>query len=208
MNEKNKKRLGEFWMDFLREEFNNETDRGAVVLTASLLDNVLTVLLKKFLAPSAESDDSIFDTPNAPLSSFGAKIKISERLGLISTRLARDLNLIRRMRNEFAHNIHGSSLNTGKIKDYFTTLVTSSGIVEGHKDLNLFPDGPRGDFLKVTNLLVYHLSTMTESNNAMKSLIPKADEWIYRWAFKSEEELPNTKPEQNQTNTKDEAKIS
>lgn len=75
---------------------------------------------------------------NAPPSTLSAKTKICEYLGIISSRLAKDLNLIRRIGNKFAHNIHGSSLDSGRIKDLLTNLIMSSRIVEGTENWPIF----------------------------------------------------------------------
>jgi hypothetical protein len=182
----NNKSLAKYWMDFLQEQFKNETDRGAVLVTASLIENSLTNILKKYLTPSS-SEDELIDIPNAPLSTLSAKIKICERLGVISSRLARDLNLIRKIRNEFAHNIHGSSLESGRIKDLLTNLTTSSGIVEGHKELTYFSPGARGNFLKVVNIILFHLNSIIENLNDINPCRPQLDEWIYMWTYKKTE---------------------
>jgi hypothetical protein len=199
--EKQEKNLAIFWTDFLRKEFEHETDRGAVVLTASLLENALTNILKRHLVPSSNNDDELFENPLAPLSSFGTKIQISQRLGLISTRLARDLNIVRKMRNEFAHNVHGSTLESGKIKDLLTNLITSSDIAKNHDPVkNIYPQGARGNFLKVTNLTLFHLQSMVEGGLTPSQLKPLPDEWIYTWSY--------AKPkEENFSPTKEQPKL-
>ncbi|MDQ5955092.1 MAG: hypothetical protein QG621_95 [Patescibacteria group bacterium] len=174
-------------MVFLQKEFANETDRGAVLVTASLLENTLTNLLKKFFTPSCSSEDELIDVPNAPLSNFSAKIKICERLGIISPRLGRDLHLIRKIRNEFAHNIHGSSLESGRIKDLLTNLVSTSGIVDNHKEVPGFPTGARGQFLKVVNIMLYHLNGLIENSSFVSPCQPATEEWLYSWVYQKSE---------------------
>lgn len=191
------KSLASFWSDFLQEEFNKETDRGAVVLTVSLFDNALTNLLKKHLAPVSASEDELFDGPTAPISTFSAKVQLSQRLGLISTRLARDLNLVRKMRNEFAHNVHGSSLDSGKIKDYLTTLIASSRIAERHgKYRKNFPAGVRGDFLATVGAILFRVQTLVESPLQAQPILPMEDEWVYTFDFSEEKEEDKTPEEE------------
>jgi hypothetical protein len=182
------KGLGVFWVEFLQKEFKNETDRGAVVLTASLMENALTNVLKKYLTPSTSSQDELFDSPMAPFSTFGSKIQIAQRLGLISVRLSRDLNLIKKMRNEFAHNVHGSSLESGKIKDLLTNLVSSSEIIKGHEELTYFPGGGRGDFLKIANIILFHLHDTVESSSLAQPIKSMEDEWLYSWVYQKSQQ--------------------
>lgn len=62
------------WEDLLQVEFEKESDRACVILGAALLDSALETVLRAHLVPSPGTSDSLFDTPNAPLSSFSARI--------------------------------------------------------------------------------------------------------------------------------------
>jgi len=98
------------------EEFENETDRAAVVLGAAKLDLVLYQILQSYLLPSASSKDSLFDG-DSPLSTFSSKIDLTFRLGLIDAAFARALHLVRKIRNSFAHDVSGCSLTNGAQSD-------------------------------------------------------------------------------------------
>jgi hypothetical protein len=104
------------------EEFRGESDRAAVILGASKLDQVLGMVLEKFLRPSANSTDDLFSN-NGPLGTFSAKIDLTYRLGLIDSTLCRSIHLTRRIRNNFAHEIYGASLSSGSHKDRVKSLV-------------------------------------------------------------------------------------
>jgi len=54
-----------------------ESDRAALIIAAAMLDELLSELLRSRLVPSASRDDSLFDGPNAPFSSFSARIDIA-----------------------------------------------------------------------------------------------------------------------------------
>ena len=156
-NEKKiEKSLPEYWTDFLLEEFSKETDRAAIILTASLIENALTTLLKNYLAPVSTKDDELFDGPTAPLSNFNSKVQFAYRLGLISQKLAHDFHIIRKIRNEFAHNVHGSSLESGVVKDLLTTLIYSSDILRNLQEArDIYPEGVRGDFLIIASVILF-----------------------------------------------------
>jgi DNA-binding MltR family transcriptional regulator len=129
----------DYWNNVLKQEFEKETDRGAAIFATSLFDEALKNLLLSFFAPSTGSYDELFDGPNAPLSTLNAKITLSYRLGLLSNRFVRDLNLIRKIRNEFAHNIQGCDFNHTSIfsrvqeLDKSSQTVSKINIMEGVK---------------------------------------------------------------------------
>lgn len=79
-----------------------ERGRGVVLVGAARLDLALEHLLQAVMAPSAEPDDKLF-TPDRSLGSFGAKITLAARLGLIEPSIERALHAIRNVRNDFAH---------------------------------------------------------------------------------------------------------
>ena len=137
------------WEDVLQKEFARESDRAAVILVASIFDNSLTELLRNYLVANPTSDDEIFDGANAPLSTFNAKINMSFRLGLVSSNLSRDLHLIRRIRNEFAHDIHHCSFEDSRIRSRVMELYksTNQDLKDNFRDE--YPEGPRGDFILV-----------------------------------------------------------
>jgi len=97
--------LGEFqsWFSVL----NAESPRGAVLTAASILDSLLEGLLREYLAPNPGSK-KLLDGFNAPFGTFSSKIAAAHALGLITSVEFHDLERIRKIRNEFAHEIHVS----------------------------------------------------------------------------------------------------
>lgn len=181
---KKEKDLAAYWMEFLQKEFLKETDRAAVILTASLFENALTNILKKYFAPISAVEDDLLEGNN-PLATFSSQIKLAYRLGIISSKFAQDLNLVRKMRNEFAHNVHGSNLGTGKLKDLLTNLTKSSCIVKGHDEVkSSYPEGSRGEFLMVASIMLFHLNKMVDDPARLIPIKPIPEEWIYSWTYK------------------------
>lgn len=86
-----------------------ERGRGVVLVGAARLDLALEHLLKAVMAPSADNDDHLF-TPDRSLGSFGAKISLAARLGLIDPAIEKALHAIRSVRNDFAHSAGEPSL--------------------------------------------------------------------------------------------------
>lgn len=90
---------------------NAESPRGAVLTAAAILDSLLEELLRAFLAPGT-GGKKLLDGFNAPFGTFSSKIAAAHALGLINTVEFQDLELIRKIRNEFAHEIHVSFKST------------------------------------------------------------------------------------------------
>jgi hypothetical protein len=85
-----------------------ERGRGAVLVGVARVDAALEALLKPALAPPSGSE-TLFLT-DRPLGSFGARIALAQRLGLIDHQVERALHTLRRVRNAFAHSTAVASL--------------------------------------------------------------------------------------------------
>lgn len=105
------------------DEFKNESDRAAVILGAAKLDLLLYQLLQATLCPSTARADELLDG-DSPLATFSARIGLCHRLGLIDDNFCRALHLIRRIRNSFAHELSGISLDGGAHRDRIRELVS------------------------------------------------------------------------------------
>jgi hypothetical protein len=130
-------------------EIEVESDRGAVILTASRLDYILGEMLQRFLVPSKHSQ-TLFKGESAPLSSFSARIKMAYALGLISEPEYKNCDIIRKIRNDFAHKFElRFSFEDRRVKDLcgnFIALAPSS---------NEFKDNPRQMFIGQTVILMF-----------------------------------------------------
>jgi hypothetical protein len=81
----------------------SESDRGVIILLASEADRLLESLLKSYLTPGKARRD-LFEGANPPLQNFSTKIDLARSLCLIGEAAHKNLHLIRKVRNEFAHN--------------------------------------------------------------------------------------------------------
>jgi DNA-binding MltR family transcriptional regulator len=86
---------------------NEESDRGMVLVGASFFDNQLKIILQSFFR-DMPSSSSLFDGPAGPLHSLSSRILACHALGLISDMEFEDLQIIRKLRNKFAHDIQVS----------------------------------------------------------------------------------------------------
>jgi DNA-binding MltR family transcriptional regulator len=105
--------LQEF-MVFL-DKLKAESDRGMVLISTGYIEEQLKkILLAYFVDDPALR--SLVEGGSAPLGAFSARITTSYALGLISKAEHDDLHILRRIRNDFAHNIH-ASFETQSIMD-------------------------------------------------------------------------------------------
>ena len=86
-----------------------ERGRGAVLVGVARVDAALEHLLQAVLAPATAKNDGLF-LPDRPLGSIGAKVALASRMGLIDTGVERALNVLRKLRNAFAHSTESASL--------------------------------------------------------------------------------------------------
>lgn len=97
-----------------------ESERGMTVLVAAELDRVLEVVLKSYLAPGKARDD-LFSGGSPPLGTFSARINVARALHLIREDEYELLHLIRRIRNEFAHN-PDAAFTDGRISSWLGAI--------------------------------------------------------------------------------------
>jgi len=100
------------WAD-LAEQLGEETDRGAALVAAAFLDYLLAALIESFLVDDDKSSKALLKGPLAPLSGFSSRIAAAYSLGLISEDERHDLDIIREIRNHFAH---GAARSTFSLK--------------------------------------------------------------------------------------------
>ena len=164
------------------EEFAGESDRAAVILGAAKLDLLLQQILEAFLLPSPSGRDELLEG-DSPLATFSARINVCYRLGIITANFARCLHLIRRIRNSFAHESTGVSLDSGAHADRVRELTV---MFQQHgafcwllDDFFKKPFTPSKNFRAAVALLCLRLEgrfedTQTITPTDMRDIIPPA----------------------------------
>jgi mannitol operon repressor len=105
---------------FLRE-IQNESDRGLALVGASVIDDKLRATIKSFLV-DCKASSKLLDDPSAPLTTFSSRIDVCLSLGLIDRFEYDEVTLIRKVRNAFAHGLHGTTFQTEPIPGLCSTL--------------------------------------------------------------------------------------
>lgn len=138
------------------KEFQSETDRGAALVGAALIDEKLLNTLDAFMV-KGDVSKSLLNGGFAPLGSFSARIKASFALGLIDMFEFSECEIIRKTRNEFAHRTHGTSFKDEKIENYCNRL--QSDLPDGRQ---AFEGNPRGVFINAVVLTALRLTYRSE----------------------------------------------
>lgn len=99
-----------------------EGERSAVVLGAERVNVAVEELLKAYLTPSPDKKDKLFENDGA-LASFSRKTEVACRLGLMDLEFKQALDLVRRLRNDFAHAVTVEKLSDQEHSDRVKALV-------------------------------------------------------------------------------------
>jgi hypothetical protein len=102
-----------------------ERGRGAVLVGVARVDAALERLLQAVLLPAPGSTDTFFQ-PDRPLGSFGARITLGARLGLIEPPVEQALKILRRVRNAFAHSTTTATLADPSHADRLAQAYTAA----------------------------------------------------------------------------------
>ena len=106
-----------------------ESDRGWVIFGASILDDDLETLLRAHCLQEANIVKKIVDPlfrVYAPFSTLSAKIHVSFAMALFTEQLHTTLDLIRRIRNDFAHERKSVSFQTPRYQSQLRAILNSS----------------------------------------------------------------------------------
>jgi len=138
--------------------FHEETDRAAAVLAGGYLDAFMEAALRSVLVAGARLD-GLFEA-QGPLRSFGSKIAFAAALGLVTDALARDMDLIRKVRNHFAHHIWDASFDSAPVSNWCRAIgVVDSAVDRTTGDRVQDSSPPRNRYLLavgMTTMLVAH----------------------------------------------------
>jgi hypothetical protein len=134
--------VGEFFVPLLisDEEFNQyletikkEDDRGAVIISAALIDDLLRIMIERRCVKTFNTD-KLFEM-SGPFATTYAKSIFLRASGAIPERIYSDLTIMRRLRNKCAHTWKTFSIDseiahnyTSKLSSYANTLDTLNKI--------------------------------------------------------------------------------
>lgn len=124
-------------------EFSKEDDRAAAILVAAEMDRVVLSILSNYLLNSTKESSPLLER-DGPMEAFGSRIELAYRLGLLPPVFHNDLQMIRRIRNAFAHSPTGLSFDSPKVRKHVDKLV--HGIQESQALIEKLSEEQKNDF--------------------------------------------------------------
>lgn len=121
-------------------EIGRQVDQVMVLSLATFLEDTLGRLLIAYFR-SCKSTKELVEGFNAPLGTFGSRIKAVYAFGLVTDEQFKDMEILRKVRNHFAHNWEGVSFERNDIQALIGQL---SGYTVDHKPIE---GGPREKLL-------------------------------------------------------------
>ena len=111
---------GRVFHDF-REELDLGSPRATAIVGAAFVEDHLQRLIQARLVDDQKVIEQIFG-PSSALGSFSAKINVGYLMGLYSRKAYLELDCIRKIRNDFAHELHVNNFDLDTIKDRCANL--------------------------------------------------------------------------------------
>ena len=105
----------------IAHELKAETDRGVVLVVAAFLDEQLEMLLTRHFIDDAKVARELLSN-NGPLATFSSRIKLAYCLDLMHPEQYSDLQIIRKIRNEFAHSHTPADFSSDRVRDLCANL--------------------------------------------------------------------------------------
>jgi mannitol operon repressor len=160
------------WKGFY-DALQKETPRAAVIIAAAFIDGWLRRLLENMMVNDPKVVETLLgseENADCPLSTFSARIKATYCLGLVSKHEYDDLNLLRKIRNQCAHRLHGFSFDEQKIVSWCNSLKFPKEVTSA------FPTFQRNHqslFLLGVLLLAIRLSLREIAGQGKQKIRPK-----------------------------------
>ena len=98
------------------DEIGKQSDRGAALIASSYLEDVLESSLKSLIWSDTKTNKEVF-AGTGPFATFSAKINVCYMLGLYPQEIQKICHTVRKIRNEFAHEIQPISFSTQQISN-------------------------------------------------------------------------------------------
>lgn len=167
------------------DELGRETDRGLPLVGAALIDEKLLETLESFFVEGRAANRLLVEA-HGPLSSFSARIDACFALGLIDEFEYKEISLIRKIRNKFAHSKHGLSFKSEILIGLCTSLKSDLPRDAGHPI-----DDPR---FRLTNAIVTVVLRLYYRPEWVKRERRSLKEWVHpdatRWRSVKDEPPP------------------
>jgi DNA-binding MltR family transcriptional regulator len=153
-------------------------ERGIAIVLPKVIENHLTSILKAAMRPNTAISNDLF-SPRGAFGNFGTKIRLSYMLELIDDALYKDLIIINKIRNEFAHKIIIKNFDQPPINAWIKDMHVYSTLIALRNNRSKEPDdrsvhvlrfilrdeleSSRDTFKTCIRVLIHHLTQLEKS---------------------------------------------
>ncbi len=161
------------------KRFTEQKDRGTALIGAAWLDDALEQLLRKAFRNKKKPVEELLH-PDGPLGTLSARARLAYALGLLEPTAWHDIELIRRIRNQFAHSREDLRFSKPTIRDRCRELHAMKAFQLGSGDP---VRGPRQRFVLTIYFLVEYILGMQKFAKPIDDLNGDGyGSWIRRFA--------------------------
>jgi hypothetical protein len=108
----------------VKEEMEGLSHRAAAVAGGAFVEEHLTYVLRSRMVPDEKVIEERF-APGRAFGDFGAKVDLAYLIGVYSKQAHKELTIIRRIRNDFAHQLEVNSFDRDDMRDRCQNLALS-----------------------------------------------------------------------------------
>jgi hypothetical protein len=159
------------------DQRTQQHDRTAAIVVGAALEHTLRVcILDRMVHLTPSQENELFQSDRAPLSTLDSRITAGFTLGLFGTKTRKELDLLRRIRNAFAHSIEDLTFETEAIKVACNHLVFSHREIskrsyppEIYEELVEVLSGPKDRYIYSTYYIVNELTRPIHRTNSPRT---------------------------------------
>lgn len=112
------------WIQYAFAEMDGSDDRTAAIVAAGIVDEKLAhALMSRMVELGEDEQHGLFRNVNALLNDLGAKVQLGFALNLFGAEVRDDLNVVRKVRNLFAHEIEVRTFDDPEVAKLCAKLV-------------------------------------------------------------------------------------
>lgn len=148
-----------------------EGDRACALILAANIDNRLRELLATYFVEMSKNQRDALFKGNGALSTFSSATRVAFASGLLSDDEFNDINIIRDIRNLFAHQEQGWSFSTTKVSQLCSSLKMPTTLRADHPELATHVQLPRASFEVTAASLVLLLMDRAKEASQSKRVV-------------------------------------
>lgn len=149
-----------------------ESDRGCALILAANLENRLGDVLRSACIRLSKAEFTAIFEGNGPASTLSSRIRLTHALGLIAKEEQHDLDAIRRIRNDFAHNENELDFADTSISSRCDSLLLFRDLVITRTEIDFTRYTGRAKFQTVGISLYLTLSERVREASLARRLPP------------------------------------